>query len=62
MKIKYDNVCYALLALLLVICIIYDIYNMISDVSINIMTLTYDMVYLVALKCISDYLKGEMKK
>ena len=61
-SIKYDNICYALLVTLLMISVIYDVYIMISNVSINVMTLTYDVMYLVSLKFTIDYLKGEMRK
>ena len=62
MRIKWDNVCYALVIPLLMIAIIYDIYIMISNTSINVMSLTHDIVYLISLLVIIDYLKGEMKR
>lgn len=61
-SIKWDNVCYVLLVPLLIVSIIYDVYNMISSASINGMNLAYDVVYLVSLMLIIDYLKGEMEK
>lgn len=60
--IKWDNVCYVLSIPLLIISIIYDLYNMISSASINGMSLAYDVVYLVSLVLIINYLKGEMEK
>lgn len=61
-SIKWDNICYILAIPLLVISIIYDMYIMISSASINGMSLAYDVVYLVSLIFIIDYLKGEMEK
>ena len=61
-SIKWDNVCYVLSISLLIISIIYDIYNIISSASINGMSLAYDIVYLVSLVFIINYLKGEMEK
>lgn len=62
MKIKLDNIYYILLELLLIIVIICDIYTMISSTSINAINLAYDVMYLVSLIFIIDYLKGEMRK
>ena len=59
-NIKWDNICYVLAIPLLIISIIYDMYIMISSASINGMSLAYDLVYLVSLIFIIDYLKGEM--